>query len=406
MSRLFAVCAVTAVILSSRATAETQVNVRTSGAQAGSAIAADPRGGAVVVWSSYFSSGGRSNDIIARRIDAAGVPTGEEFPVNSINQGSQTEPAAAIDALGNLAIVWQSPGSDEDVLLRMYDPHRIPVTGDLLVNMRTEGRQIYPCVAAGPGTFLVAWESRETTVYGDQAFICAQKFDPNGAGLGGEILVDPDIYDCRYPDAAMDARGNFVVTWMRDRSSHPIMARLFGPDGTPRTDAFPVNAESVASVTRPSIAMNSQGWFLIAWDGDPNRAANDDIHARLYDPNGVPRGEPFVVNAIRDGAQQWPQAALNEANEFVIVWEYDAGDPNEGADIYARRFAADGRPLGEESRLNTYTADRQRYAEIAATADGSFYAVWESNGQDGSGYGVFLHAEHRRNPTDPNALSE
>jgi hypothetical protein len=407
MSRLLVSYAAIAVFLSSQATAETQVNVRTSGAQTGAAIATDPRGGAVVVWSSYYSTGGRSNDILARRLDATGVPTGDEFPVNAINQGNQTEAAVAIDALGNLAVVWQSPGPDEDVLIRMYDPHRIPITGDLLVNLRTEGRQLYPCVAAGgAGAFLVAWESRETTVYGDQTFLCAQRFDPNGAGLGTEILVDPDIYDCRYPDAAMDVQGNFVLTWMRDRSSHPIMARLFDPNGMPRTDPFAVNTTNIASVTRPSVAMNSHGWFVITWDGDPNRAADDDIHARLYDPNGVARGEPFVANAIRSGAQQWPQVAISDSNEFVIVWECDTGDPNAGVDIYARRFTPDGSPTGEEARLNTYTLDKQRNADVAMTADGSFIAVWESNNQDGSGYGIFTHAERRPTPADPNASSE
>ena len=109
------------------------------------------------------------------------------------------------------------------------------------------------------------------------------------------------------------------------------------------------------------------------------------------------------MNAIRSGAQQWPQAAINDANEFVIVWEHDSGDPNAATDIFVRRFDADGRPLGEETRLNTYTADRQRYADVAMTADGSFFAAWESNGQDGSGYGIFAHAEPRPDPNEPPA---
>ena len=93
--------------------------------------------------------------------------------------------------------------------------------------------------------------------------------------------------------------------------------------------------------------MNSLGCFVIAWDGDPNRASDDDIHARLYDPNGTPRGEPFIVNTIRAGAQQWPQAAISDANEFVIVWEHDSGDPNAAhrhlRPAFRRRRAARGR---------------------------------------------------------------
>ncbi len=393
-------CATILVTLSSLVAAEVQVNVRTSGAQANSAIALDARGGMVIVWSSYYSTAGRSNDILARRLDATGVPAGDESLVNVLNEGNQTEPAVAMDPNGRLAIVWQGPGPEEDIFLRMYDSQGMPVTDDLLVNLGTAGRQLYPCLAGGGNdVFAVAWESRETTVYGDQAFIRAHLFDPNGAGLRGDILVDPDIYDCRYPDIAVDSRGHFAVTWMRDRSSHPIMARLFNPNGTPRSNVFAVNTASIASVTRPSIAMNSLGYFLITWDGDPNRAADDDIHARLYDPNGVPSGEPFIVNTIRAGAQQWPQAAVNDANEFVIVWEHDSGDPNDATDIFVRRFTADGRPVAEETRLNTHTPGKQRYPDVAMALDGSFFAVWESDGQDGSGYGIFAHAEP---PIDPN----
>jgi len=407
MSRLLLVCAVLVAILSSSAQAEIQVNVRTSGAQANSAVALDARGGAVVVWSSYYSTAGRSNDIVARRLDATGTPVGDEFIVNVLNEGNQTVPALAMDRQGRFAVVWQGPGIEEDVFLRMCDPQDMPIADDLLVNLDAEGRQLQPRVAAGgEDLFVIAWESAETVEDGNRTFVHAHLFDPNGTGLGNDILVDPNLYDCRYPDVAMDAQGNFAVTWMRDKSSHPILARLFDPNGVPRTDVFPVSTTAIASVTRPSIAMNAHGYFLITWDGDPNRASDDDIHARRYDPNGAPQGEPFVVNTIRAGAQQWPQAAINDANEFVVVWEHDTADPNTATDIFVRRFAEDGLPRGEEIQLNTCTADKQRYADVAMTADGGFVTTWESNDQDGSSYGVFVHFEPPIDPNEPAAVPD
>ena len=149
-----------------------------------------------------------------------------------------------------------------------------------------------------------------------------------------------------------------------------------------------MNTAGIASVTRPSIAMNSLGCFVVAWDGHPSRASEDDIYARLYDPNGVPQGEPFVVNTIRGGPQQWPRVAIGDRNEFVIAWEHDVGDPN-AAEIAARYFDGTGTPLGDQFQLNTYTLDDQRHPDVAMAGDGSYLAAWESNGQDGSGYGVF-----------------
>jgi len=384
--------------------AEVQINVRASGAQANAAATASAGGDAVIVWSSYYTTSGRSNDILARRLDSTGGFTGDEFRVNVATQGNQTEPAVAMDPLGRFAIVWQGPGLDqEDVFLRLFRANGSAVTEELLVNLETAGRQLYPSVAAaGTGTLAVAWESRETTAEGERAVVLVQRFDPNGSSLGGPVTVDTDVYDCRYPEVTMDGTGRFAVTWMRDRTNHPIVARLFDAAGVPLTDPLEVNTASIASITRPSIAMNSLGYFVVAWDGDPQRASEDDIYARLYDPNGVPRGEPFVINTIRAGAQQWPQAAINDANEFVIVWEHDTGDPNAATEIAARYFGRDGVPVGEQFQLNTYTPDPQRYPDVAMTNDDFFLAAWESDGQDGSGYGIFGGLEPSPLPADPN----
>jgi hypothetical protein len=371
--------------------AEVQVNERSSGTQANPAVAAAGAGGAVIVWSSYYTTMGRSNDILARRLDSSGAFVGTEFPVNTESEGNQTEPAVASNRRGDFAVVWQGPGPEaEDIYLRRFDPNGSATTDDLLVNLDPAGRQLYPRVAlSGTGALAVVWESRATTEDGDRFLVCAQLFDPNGSGRGGEIMVDDPTLDCRYPDVAMDGAGNFVVTWLRETGTDSIMARRFGPDGVPVTEPFAVSTARITSITRPSVAMNSLGYFAVAWDGDPNRAADDDVHLRCYDPNGTPQGEPVLVNTDRTGAQQWPQVALNDANELMVVWEHHTDDPDLKAEIFARLFQADGQPAGAASQLNTYTQDQQRYPDVAAGADGSFLAVWESNGQDGSGNGIF-----------------
>lgn len=386
------------------AEAEVQVNQRTSGAQANPVVAGNKAGGATVVWSSYYTTSGRSNDILARHVDPNGAFSGDEFVVNLATEGNQTQPAVAIGPTGRFAVAWESPGPDgEDIALRLFDPNGTPVTEDLLANLRTRGRQIHPRLTVGGDVFVVAYESREETPDGETTSVYAQLFDPNGNGLGHEILANPRFSDSRYPDVAADQTGILAVTWLRETGTDAIEARLFDVNGVPLTDPFEVSTSRIASVTRPSIAMNSQGLFVIAWDGDPNLAADDDVHARLYEPNGLPRGEPFVVNTLREGAQQWPQAAVNDANEFVIVWEHDTGDPNTATDIYARRFDPNGVPLGPEFPLSTYTFDKQRAPDVTIAPDGTFIAVWDSDGQDGSGYGVFAHTDRPAPPSDPNA---
>jgi hypothetical protein len=396
-------CVVLGCALPAMLVAEVQVNVRTSGSQTNPSVAVEAAGGSVIVWSSYFSTSGRSNDILARRLDPLGNFAGGEFQVNIMSEGNQTEPAVVARRQGGFAVAWQGPGLDqEDIFLRLFDPNGRPTTDEMLVNSRTAGRQLSPSIAMRGTSLIIAWESREIVDDVNRVFVRAEVFEPNGTALSEEVMLDNTTYDGRYPEVAADSSGRFAVTWIQDRSSHPILARLFDPNGVPVTDVFQVNDEGIASLTRPSIAMNSPGHFVITWDGDPSRGSDDDIHARLYDPDGLPASKPFVVNTIRNGAQQWPQVAINDTNEFVIVWEHQTDDPNTTPDICARRFDSKGQPVGDQFQLNTYTQDRQRYPDVGVAVDGSFIAAWGSESQDGSSYGVFAHIAAPAVAPDPN----
>jgi hypothetical protein len=187
----------------------------------------------------------------------------------------------------------------------------------------------------------------------------------------------------------MDSDGNFAVVWMKEASKNSIVARLYNADGSAATEPFGVNTISFNSITQPSIAMAGSGHFVVVWDGDPNRAGDDDIHARLYQPDGTPIGDQFIVNTTRTGAQQNPRVAMNNAGEFVIVWNSEAGVGDTERDIFGQRFNSSGSPIGDESQLNACTTGDQRNPAVAMGQIGQFVAVWQSDGQDGSRYGIF-----------------
>lgn len=373
-------------------TGEFQVNVRTAGNQCNPAIVTTNNGRFAVVWSSYYSSGGRSNEIMARFFDPDGSLVTDEFQVNATRTGNQTEPAVAVASDGSLLVVWQGPGADddEDIFARLLTSNGSPLTNDLAVNTDVMGEQVYPRAAAGEsGDFIVVWESRPPDSAAGHTTIRGQQFDPNGSPVGAELWVDEDGYDCRYPDVVMDETGGFAVVWLQDRTNKSIRGRLFDPNGLPRTDSFDVSTDNIVSVTRPSIAMWTTGEFVVVWDGDPDRANQDDIHARCFDAEGIAQTDAFVVNAQRDGAQQWPRVTTRSANTFVVVWEHDHDDGDQATDIFARCFERSGLPLGDQIPLNEIVAGKQRSPDAATTIDGSLLAVWESDDQDGSGYGLF-----------------
>jgi hypothetical protein len=376
-----------ASISASACFAEFQVNTRTSNNQANPAIAMDVDGNFVIIWSSY-NQDGNSNGIFGQRFDPNCSPVGDEFQINTTISGNQTESSVAMNAAGDFIVAWQGPGIDEeDIFIQQFDPNGQPLGDELLVNSFTQGKQRYPKVAIdSSGAFAVVWESEKPDT--DITVISCQLFDANGLVVGEEFDVNTPT-DCRYPDVAMDPNGNFVIVWMQDKSNNSIIGRLYDANGTAKTEHFEVSTINFSSITRPAIAMDANGYFVVAWDGDPDRAGFDDIHARLFDPNGTAIGEQFIVNTTQADAQQYPQVAINNMGEFVIVWETEIEAHTTGRDIFGQRYDSLGQPVGDEFQLNTFVEDDQGYPDVALSDNGIFVTVWQSKGQDGAGWGIF-----------------
>jgi len=371
--------------------ADFQINTRTSNNQRVAAIAMGAEGSFVVVWSSYGQDG-NSNGIFGQRFDPNCSPIGDEFPINTTTSGNQKEPSVATDTAGNFIVAWQGPGlledEEQDIFIQRFDPNCQPLGDELLINTYTQGKQQHPKAAMRrDGAFAVVWESERLEI--DTTVVSCQLFDANGLAVSEEFEVSL-LDDCRYPDVAMDPNGKFAVVWMEDGSSNNlIMVRLYNADGSARTKPLDASTIKFNTITRPSIAMDANGYFVVAWDGDPNHASDDDVHARLFDPNGTPLGEQFIANTALADAQQYPQVAMNNMGEFVIVWESEIESSTVERDIFCQRFDSLGQPIGDEFQLNSFVESDQRYPDIALSDNGEFVTVWQSDGQDGAGWGIF-----------------
>jgi hypothetical protein len=91
-----------------------------------------------------------------------------------------------------------------------------------------------------------------------------------------------------------------------------------------------------------------------------------------------------VVNSDPAPDQRNPGLAVHPNGDFVVVWETLNGDGSQEG-VFGRRFAADTTPLGDEFRVNTVTLLGQRYARVAAAADGGFLVVFTGTDADAEG---------------------
>src|SRR5439155_10020221 len=112
------------------------------------------------------------------------------------------------------------------------------------------------------------------------------------------------------------------------------------------------------------------------------------VYAQRYGAAGAPLGGEFRANTTTAGDQRNLAVGLDAAGDFIIAWQ-SAGQDGSGYGIYAQRYGAAGAPLGGEFRINTFTAGDQRNPAVAVDAVGDFVIAWQSNGQDGSFFGVY-----------------
>jgi len=209
---------------------------------------------------------------------------------------------------------------------------------------------------------------------------------------GSEFQINTETSQAQQAAAvATDLFGNFVVVWEsygQDGDNSGIFGQRFDNMGAPRGAEFQINTHTTDAQVRPAVAMSALGAFVVVWTSSNQDGGGTGIFGQLFDGAGVRHGSEFQVNTSTTGDQAHPGVESDGVGNFVVVWESD-GQDGSGSGVFAQRFDNTGIAVGPEFQVNTYTTDDQSYPSIASDPAGNFTVVWQSYGQDGSGSGVF-----------------
>jgi len=194
----------------------------------------------------------------------------------------------------------------------------------------------------------------------------------------------------------MDADGDFVIAWTdntQDGSFYGIYAQRYTADGSPAGSEFLVNTQPLSAQLSPSVAMDADGDFVIAWQSYIQDGGGFGVYAQRYTADGIEAGSEFLVNTETSDFQESPSVAMDADGDFVIAWQSYGQDTSDSYGVYAQRYTADGSTAGSEFQVNTYTTNKQSNPSIAMDADGDFVIAWQSKGQDdisdSNSYGIF-----------------
>jgi hypothetical protein len=212
---------------------------------------------------------------------------------------------------------------------------------------------------------------------------------------GGEFRVNSITFNNQHePAVALDADGDFVITWSDDifEGSRGVWATGFNSAGAALTGQFRVNTYTYSSQRASSIAAETNGDFVVVWSSfrqdDPIFEFSYGVFGQRFNSAGGVLATEFQVNTYTPTYQQYPRVSSDADGDFVVVWASTGAQDGHSTGIFAQRFNSSGAALAVEFMVNSRTTTRQDYPAVALDADGDFVVVWESP-HDGSGYGVF-----------------
>lgn len=210
----------------------------------------------------------------------------------------------------------------------------------------------------------------------------AQRLDAIGTRIGTPIAITPI---CDSQNVAIDAAGDFVVTW---QYGHSIFARRFAADGTVRGD-IEVLIDARATLLSTDVAMDADGDFIVAWGrlifthiaipipGQPYGSidvpvGSNRIEAQRYRADGTANGGVVQVGIDRLRAdssyeQVVPSVAMDADGDSMVVWQSETLPRT----VYARRVPKAGTIVAPRFIVSTGSGP-----QVGLDAAGNAHVVW------------------------------
>jgi hypothetical protein len=382
---------------SSFVTIESRGNVFTGSTQENAAVDVGPDGRVVLVWDSRRQEAG-TYGVYARCFDALGRPITHEVHVNEYVKSHQRLPGVAFAGGDEVWFVWDSHGQDGQagsIVARRFSSDLMPAGPEIGVNSTREGDQTYPVISGRTdGSALVAWS---TTLQGggSRSEIRARLVDSSDRTIGEEIVVGQrsDGWDILPTVAPLPDKRTLIV-WARSHSKlapNGIFGRLIGADGRPDGDEFIISPPDDKQHIEPSVAAGPDGRFIVAW-----LTGTEDGYAVAYRrfENAVePIGQAELIADPTTGWKSGVAAAMSMDGRFFVSFNSD-GEDGSGEGIFTREFNSDG-TLRSVTRVNRHTDGQQALTvstgarRVAWSPLGQLVHSW--NGDAGTGDNSAVH---------------
>ncbi|PKN57429.1 MAG: hypothetical protein CVU56_10535 [Deltaproteobacteria bacterium HGW-Deltaproteobacteria-14] len=275
----------------SPASDEVAVNVTTAGFQRNPAVAsAASDGTTVVAWGGQNAAGGSIGDVYVRAFDVDGTPLGGELLANVETSGLQDFPAVAFGPDGAAVVAWQSAeqdGSGYGIYLRKLDANGVPSGDEVRVNTQVDLDQTGPSVAVAGGgdRMTVCWSSFGQDAQGSLGVYCQVMVYTSLAKLGAEVLVNAvKAGEQRNPAVAYLATGDIAVAWDSegvDSDRFAVQVRKLTSLGLSNGPRVVANRSWSGTQESPALVPLSSTNVMALWEGSDHDGSGKGVYFRI-----------------------------------------------------------------------------------------------------------------------------
>jgi hypothetical protein len=160
------------------------------------------------------------------------------------------------------------------------------------------------------------------------------------------------------------------------------------PAGAAPTVSAPTTVTGPAARDTPDAAFDGTNW-LVVWT-QPGGATGDDIYGRRVAGNGSPLGGAFPIGALP--GTDWNPAVASNGSSFLVVWQHEFAPGN--WDINARQVLAGG-TVNQDLYSVAFGDHSEEDPDIAASGT-NYLVAWQDDRAPANGYDIWASG---RQPT-------
>lgn len=253
-------------------------------------------------------------------------------------------------------------------------------------------------VALTGGGYVVVWNSdfQDDGATSGDAGIYFQRYDSAHAKVGAETRANTTLAgNQNYSHAAALATGGFVIVWSGPSGANSrTFFRIYNSSGTAVTGETASSTLGADGYVGYPVLLANGNFMILSHnccsDGDTNT-----VQGAVYSSAGALVTTATRISTYATLEQRDVKGTLLSNGNVAVIW-HSEGQDGSGWGVYGQIVTPALAKVGSEFRVNTYVSGDQGTNDsydgsvtITTLSNGNFVAGWMSDGQDGDGWGFY-----------------